>query len=81
MTKRWNYFKIYYYQEQSFMIKKYTLNVSKPVKKQRTYYVAYVIQLEVKLSQIFGIFGDGINSIQELKLIQKTLYKYFIPRR
>ena len=76
MTKRWNYFKIYYYQEQSFTIKKYTLNASKPVKNRRTHYMVYVIQLEVKLSQIFGSFGDGINSIQELKLIQRISYKY-----
>ena len=68
MTKRWNYFKIYYYQEQSFMMKKYTLNVSKSVMNRRTHYVVYVIQLEVKLSQIFGIFGNDIDSIQELKL-------------
>ena len=57
-------------------MKKYTLNVSKSVKNQKIYYVVYVIQLEVKLSQIFGSFGDGINSIQELKLIQKISYKY-----
>ena len=76
MTKIWNYFKIYYYQEQSFTMKKYTLNVSKSVKNRRTHYVVYVIQLEVKLSQSFGSFGDGINSIQELKLIQRISYKY-----